>query len=60
MILIILYFFVSINRRSGPASSTNAARNYLGTRRGSISGGTNDEGSVGSPLDDSANDDSPA
>ena len=50
-----------LNRRSGPGSSGGSARGYLGTKRGSMSGaGGGDDGSIGSPLDDSPNDDSPA
>ncbi|XP_015789443.1 myosin heavy chain, non-muscle [Tetranychus urticae] len=43
-------------RRSGPGSST---RGYLGTKRGSIGTG-GDDGSIGSPIDDSPNDCSPS
>lgn len=50
---------ISRSRRSG---APGASRSYFGSKRGSMSGGTGDDGSVGSPLDDDspANDDSPA
>lgn len=47
------------NRRTGPGSASGASRSYLASKRGSMSGGTGDDGSIGSALDDSANDDSP-
>ncbi|KAI1301395.1 Myosin heavy chain, non-muscle [Halotydeus destructor] len=46
-------------RRSGPGSSA-ASRSYLANKRGSMSGGTGDDASIGSAIDDSPNDDSPA
>lgn len=51
------FYLFNSQRRSGASSS--ASRSYLGPKRGSMSGG-GDDGSIGSPQDDSPNDDSPA
>ena len=58
-----IYNLLSLNmrRRSGMGGSSASARNYLGTRRSSLSGtGDDDASGVGSPLDgDSPNEESP-
>ncbi|XP_074598828.1 myosin heavy chain 10 [Brevipalpus obovatus] len=46
-------------RRSGPGASSSSSRTYLGPKRGSMSG-DGDDGSIGSPENDSPNDESPA